>query len=57
MNKINWFPGHMKKTLDMMKKEVKEIDVIIYMLDARAPYSSLNPSFLNIIKISLLFLF
>lgn len=50
MNKINWFPGHMKKTLDMMKKEVKEIDVIIYMLDARAPYSSLNPSFLNIIK-------
>ena len=48
--KINWFPGHMKKTLSMMRDEVKDIDAIIYVLDARAPYSSLNPSFLGIIK-------
>lgn len=48
--KINWFPGHMKKTLSMMREEVKEVDAIIYVLDARAPYSSLNPSFLSIIK-------
>lgn len=48
--KINWFPGHMKKTLSMMRDEVKDVDAIIYVLDARAPYSSLNPSFLSIIK-------
>lgn len=49
MVKINWFPGHMKKNLDMMKEEVKDMDAIIYMLDARAPFSCLNPSFVNII--------
>ena len=48
--KINWFPGHMKKNLDMMRKEVEDIDVIIYMLDARAPFSCINPSFVNIVK-------
>ncbi len=48
--KINWFPGHMKKNLDMMKKEVQDIDVVIYMLDARAPLSCINPSFVNVIK-------
>ncbi len=48
--KINWFPGHMKKTLDMMRDEIKDIDAVIYTLDARAPYSSLNPSFVKIIK-------
>ena len=48
--KINWFPGHMKKNLDMMRKEVENIDAIIYMLDARAPISCINPSFVSIIK-------
>lgn len=48
--KINWFPGHMKKNLDMMKKEVQDIDAIIYMLDARAPFSCINPSFISLIK-------
>ena len=48
--KINWFPGHMKKTIDQMKEDVKDIDVIIYVLDARAPVSCLNPSFLNVVK-------
>ena len=46
---INWFPGHMTKALRMMQKEVSQIDVIIYVLDARAPLSSLNPKFLDII--------
>lgn len=48
--KINWFPGHMKKNLDMVKKEVQDVDVIIYMLDARAPLSCINPAFVKVIK-------
>lgn len=40
---INWFPGHMKKTLDQMQQNVKLCDCIIYVLDARAPISCFNP--------------
>ncbi len=40
---INWFPGHMKKTLDQMQQNVKLCDCIIYVLDARAPKSCFNP--------------
>ena len=43
--KINWFPGHMKKALELMKEEIKKVDVILYVLDSRAPKSCLNPSF------------
>ena len=43
--KINWFPGHMNSALAMMEKEMKNIDIIIYVLDSRAPFSCLNPSF------------
>lgn len=42
--KINWFPGHMSKALNEMKKMLKIIDVVIYVLDCRAPISSVNPS-------------
>ena len=41
--KINWFPGHMKKTLDELKNKIKLVDCVIYILDARAPESCLNP--------------
>ena len=47
--KINWFPGHMKKALNEMAKEVKNIDALIYVLDARAPMACLNPSFFDLI--------
>lgn len=47
--RINWFPGHMTKSLRMMEAEIKNVDVIIYMLDARCPISSLNPKFEDII--------
>lgn len=47
---INWFPGHMTKSLRMMKNEVKNVDIIIYLLDARAPMSSFNPKFKNLIS-------
>ena len=50
MEKINWFPGHMKKALSMMADEVIKTDVLIYVLDGRAPLACLNPEFLNIIN-------
>lgn len=47
--KINWFPGHMTKALRMMQEEVKGIDAIIYVLDARAPLACVNPAFVNVV--------
>ncbi len=42
--KINWFPGHMNKALRQMSEELKKVDVVTYVLDARIPISSVNPS-------------
>lgn len=42
--KINWFPGHMSKTLKEIKTLLNNIDVVVYLLDSRAPISSINPS-------------
>ena len=44
-NKINWFPGHMAKTLREIEGNVKMANAIIYCLDSRVPISSLNPEF------------
>ena len=38
---IQWFPGHMTKTL--MEKEIRNVDCVLQILDARIPLSSLNP--------------
>lgn len=40
---IQWFPGHMHLTRKAIGERVKEIDVVIEMLDARLPGSSANP--------------
>ncbi|HAU5391615.1 TPA: ribosome biogenesis GTPase YlqF, partial [Clostridioides difficile] len=40
---INWYPGHMKKTKELVKNNLKLIDVVIELLDARIPFSSKNP--------------
>ena len=47
---IQWFPGHMTKTFRVMEKEIKNIDVVIILLDARIPYSSQNPEVEKLIK-------
>ena len=39
---IHWFPGHMNKALNEVENKVKLVDVIIELLDARAPISSIN---------------
>lgn len=40
---INWFPGHMAKTRRQIEEDLKIIDVVIELLDARIPMSSRNP--------------
>ena len=40
---INWYPGHMAKTRREITEELKLIDVVIELLDARIPLSSRNP--------------
>ena len=37
---INWYPGHMKKTKDELKKVMPYIDIVYEVIDARIPYSS-----------------
>lgn len=38
-----WYPGHMTKAKRMMQENIKLIDLIIEVVDARIPYSSRNP--------------
>lgn len=39
----HWFPGHMAKTLRNMQEDMKLIDIVIEVVDARIPISSMNP--------------
>lgn len=43
MATINWFPGHMKKTQREIKENLKLVDAVIEIRDARIPRSSANP--------------
>ena len=40
---IQWYPGHMTKAKRMMQEDIKLIDIVIELLDARVPISSRNP--------------
>ena len=46
---INWYPGHMLKTKKQIIEDIKLIDVVIEILDARIPVSSKNPDIQKII--------
>lgn len=46
---IQWFPGHMTKALRTMEKDISVVDLVIYVLDARAPFSCVNPEFAKLI--------
>ena len=41
--KIQWYPGHMTKAKRAMSEDIKIIDIVIEMLDARAPMATSNP--------------
>ena len=47
---IQWFPGHMHLTRQAIAERIKNIDVVIEMLDARLPGSSANPMLAGLIK-------
>lgn len=47
---IQWFPGHMNRAKRAIQELSEEIDVVIELLDARAPLSSCNPLIQNIIR-------
>ena len=40
---INWYPGHMEKAKRQMQEQLKLVDIIIELRDARMPFSSANP--------------
>jgi len=40
---IQWFPGHMAKTRRLITENLKNVDIVIEILDARIPFSSRNP--------------
>jgi len=52
---INWFPGHMAKALRETEANLKLADVVIYVLDSRAPLSCINPSLDAIVKLPTLY--
>ena len=47
---IQWYPGHMTKTKRMLITQMKLIDVVVELLDARVPLSSKNPDIDNLAK-------
>ena len=49
-DQIQWFPGHMAKTRRMISENLKNVDVVIEILDARIPFSSRNPEITKLIE-------
>ena len=47
---ISWYPGHMAKTKKQIIQDLKIIDIVIELLDARIPISSQNPNIAEITK-------
>ncbi|MDY0074373.1 MAG: ribosome biogenesis GTPase YlqF [Acholeplasmataceae bacterium] len=47
---IQWFPGHMFKSLREIKAKIKLMDIVFVLLDARIPYASMNPELHKIIE-------
>ncbi len=47
---INWYPGHMKKTKESIKKNLSLVDIVYEVIDARIPLSSQNPDIDTIVN-------
>lgn len=50
MQQIQWYPGHMAKTRRLIEENLKLIDVVVEIVDARIPFSGRNPSFDDMLK-------
>jgi len=47
---INWYPGHMKKTRELIQQNLKMVDAVVEVIDARIPASSRNPIIDELVK-------
>lgn len=47
---LHWYPGHMAKTRRLIEENLKLVDVIIEIIDARIPFSGRNPYFNDFLK-------
>ena len=47
---INWYPGHMAKTKKQIIEDLKLIDIVVEVVDARIPLASINPDIQEYIK-------
>ena len=47
---IQWYPGHMFKSIREIKERIKLMDMVMVLLDARLPLSSMNPEILKIVS-------
>jgi len=47
---INWYPGHMKKTRELIQENLKLVDAVVEVIDARIPVSSRNPIIDELVK-------
>ena len=47
---VQWFPGHMAKTRRLIEENLKLVDIVVELLDARIPFSSRNPNIDEIVK-------
>lgn len=47
---IQWYPGHMFKTMKELKVSLSLVDIVVVLLDARIPKSSMNPKLLDLIS-------
>lgn len=43
INNINWYPGHMKKTRELIQENLKAVDLVVEIVDSRITLSSRNP--------------
>ena len=47
---IHWYPGHMAKTRRLIEENLKLVDVVVEIIDARIPYSGRNPYFNEMLR-------
>ncbi len=47
---IQWYPGHMFKSIREIKEKVSLMDMVMILLDARLPLSSMNPEIIKVVK-------
>lgn len=50
LTNLNWYPGHMKKTREMIRENLRLVDAVIEVADARIPVSSRNPIIDELVK-------